>query len=74
MKNENLVPVYTKQLALSLRRLGYHIIKTEPNDRFPQFDIYYFEDAKGENQMSKDLDFLNPVEGHESLRRNFPKD
>lgn len=24
--------------------------------------------------MSKDLDFLNPVEGHESLRRNFPKD
>jgi hypothetical protein len=47
MKNENLVPVYTKQLALSLRRLGYHIIKTEPNDRFPQFDIYYFEDAPG---------------------------
>ena len=47
MKNENLVPVYTKQLALSLRWLGYHITKTEPNDRFPQFDIYYFEDAPG---------------------------
>lgn len=35
--------IYTKSLALELRRRGFKIIRTEPNENYPQFDVYIFE-------------------------------
>ncbi len=36
--------IYTKSVALELRKRGFKIIRTEPNENFPQFDVYIFED------------------------------
>lgn len=35
--------IFTKPLAFALRKLGYRIIKVEPNYKFPQYDVYTFE-------------------------------
>lgn len=35
--------IYTKSLALELRKRGFKIIRTEPNENYPQFDVYIFE-------------------------------
>lgn len=35
--------IYTKSLALELRKRGFKIIGTEPNENYPQFDVYIFE-------------------------------
>ena len=35
--------IFTKPLAYALRKLGYRIIKVEPNYNFPQYDVYTFE-------------------------------
>ena len=38
--------VYTRWLALALRRQGFKIIKTGINEYHPQFDVWFFEDTK----------------------------
>ena len=37
--------VYTKKLALILRKSGFKIIRTGVNENFPQFNTYIFEDT-----------------------------
>ena len=35
--------IYTKRLAYELRKLGFKILRTEPNQKNPFFDNYIFE-------------------------------
>lgn len=35
--------IYTKSVALELRKRGFKIIRTEPNENYPQYDVYVFE-------------------------------
>ena len=35
--------IYTKSVALELRKRGFKIIRTEPNENYPQFDTYIFQ-------------------------------
>lgn len=44
MENQAIVPVYSKKLALLLRQKGFTILYTEPNYRWPQYDVYFFRD------------------------------
>lgn len=37
--------IYTKWLALALRRKGFKIIRTDINTNYPQFDVYIFENT-----------------------------
>ena len=37
--------IYTKWLALELRKLGFAIVRTGVNENFPQFDTYVFADT-----------------------------
>lgn len=39
--------IFTKRMALELRRLGYKIIRTEPNREKPELDIYIFRMQNG---------------------------
>ena len=32
-------------MAIKLRKKGFKIIKTEPNYKRPEFDVYFFEDT-----------------------------
>lgn len=38
--------IYTKWLALALRRQGFRIIRTGINENFPQYDTYIFENSE----------------------------
>ena len=44
MENKKLFRVYTRRIALELRKRGFRIVKTEVNENFPQYDVYLFED------------------------------
>lgn len=44
MENQAVVPVYSKKLALLLRQKGFTILYTEPNRRWPQYDVNFFRD------------------------------
>lgn len=37
--------IYTKWLALALRKQGFRIIRTGINENFPQYDTYVFENS-----------------------------
>lgn len=54
--------VFTKKIAIELRKLGYQILRTEPNFNKPEFDVYIF--IKTENFMK---DMQNIVD---SLKNN----
>lgn len=46
MSNEtNEKKIFNRRVALSLRNLGFRIIKTEPNFYKPEFDVYIFENS-----------------------------
>lgn len=55
MQNQtNLLKIFSKRVALELRKLGYKILFTEPNRNYPQFDVYAFEAKEGiEQEMAK---------------------
>ena len=38
--------IYTKRIALALRKRGFKLIGTGINENFPQFDTYIFEDSE----------------------------
>lgn len=38
--------IYTKSIALELRKRGFKIIRTVPNENYPQFDVYIFESGE----------------------------
>lgn len=35
--------IYSRNVAYELRKKGFKILRTEPNPRKPQFDLYVFE-------------------------------
>ena len=38
--------IYTRWLAVKLREQGFRIIRTEINQRHPQYDTYIFENCE----------------------------
>ena len=38
--------VYTKWLALALRKQGFKLLGTGINERFPQYETYIFEETE----------------------------
>ena len=38
--------IYSKKLALHLRKQGFNFLRTGINENFPQFNTYIFEDSK----------------------------
>ena len=38
--------IYTRWLALALRKQGFKIIRTDINEYHPQFDVWIFEDSE----------------------------
>ena len=52
---DNTFKVFTKRLAIKLREQGFKIVKTEVNNKKPQFDIYCFEDTEELRQAVADL-------------------
>lgn len=44
MKN-NLYIIYMPRVAAALRELGFKIVKVSPNQKKPQYDVYWFEDT-----------------------------
>ena len=38
--------IYSKSVALELRKRGFKIIRTEPNENYPQYDVYVFQSDK----------------------------
>lgn len=45
MIEEKLYCVYTKRIAIMLRRKGFQIMKTSVNYKKPEFDVFYFLDT-----------------------------
>lgn len=46
MANKQTYRVYTRWLALELRKLGFRIIGTDINEYHPQFDVWLFENTE----------------------------
>ena len=42
--------IFTKKLAIYLRKKGFRIVGTEVNYKYPQYDVYVFEDTPELNQ------------------------
>lgn len=38
--------IYSKKLALQLRKQGFTFLRTGINENFPQFNTYIFEDSE----------------------------
>ena len=45
MNETKLYIIYMPRIAAALRELGVKIIKVTPNNRKPQYDVYWFEDT-----------------------------
>lgn len=43
---KNTYRIYTKWLAVALRREGFKIVGKDVNERVPELDVYIFEDSK----------------------------
>jgi hypothetical protein len=41
----NVYKIFKKSIAIKLRKKGFKVIKTEPNYKKPEFDVYFFEDT-----------------------------
>ena len=46
MNEIKIYKVYTRWLALELRKLGFKIIGTDINEYHPQFDVWLFKDTE----------------------------
>lgn len=42
---ENVYRIYTRWLAVALRREGFKMLKTDVNEYHPKYDVYIFEDS-----------------------------
>ena len=49
------IKVFSRRVALELRRKGFKIIKTEVNFKWPQFDVYCFENSEKLRQALYDI-------------------
>ena len=49
--------IYMPRVAAALRELGFKLIKTSPNNKKPQYDVYWFEDTEDfRNAIPKAVD------------------
>lgn len=46
MTHTQIYRVYTRWLAVELRKMGFKIIGTDINESHPQFDVWLFNDTK----------------------------
>ena len=53
---KNIYKIYSRRIALELRKKGFKILKTDVNENFPQYDVYLFEDTK---QLREELTKLS---------------
>ena len=53
---ENNKPIFKKDLALSLVRLGNELMDVTTNSRNPKYLIFYF---KSTDKLKKDMELLN---------------
>ena len=51
----NIQKVFTKRLALELRKRGFDIIGTEPNNYKPEFNVYIFKNTDELQQAIHDI-------------------
>lgn len=42
---ENTYRIYTRWLAVALRKEGFKILKTDVNEFHPKYDVYIFENS-----------------------------
>ena len=54
MTNKQVV-IYSKNLAYTLRQMGFKIIDVGINEKYPQFDTYIFENTEELNQAVSKL-------------------
>lgn len=47
--------IFSKKLALELRKKGFKIIGTEPNYKYPQFDVYLFKKSDNLSKAIRDI-------------------
>ena len=45
MTNKQIYRIYTRWLAVELRKLGFKIIGTDVNEYHPEFTVWLFEDS-----------------------------
>lgn len=45
MYYNNIYKIFSRSIAIELRKKGFKIIKTEPNYKKPEFDVYFFKDT-----------------------------
>ena len=53
-----LYTVYTRWVAVELRKKGFKIVEVQPNPNKPEFDCYLFEDSKALQQAMKEIKSL----------------
>ena len=46
MENKRLYRIYTRWVAVELRRQGFRILGTDINEHKPEFNVYLFENSK----------------------------
>ena len=51
----NIQKVFSKKLALELRKRGFDIIGTEPNNYKPEFNVYIFKNSDKLQQAIHDI-------------------
>jgi hypothetical protein len=56
MTNETKVwNVYSQKVAVELRKRGFKIVRTEPNNKYPQYDMYGFENTPEFQKALKEI-------------------
>lgn len=54
-KQTKLWNIYSQKVAVELRKRGFKIVKTEPNNKFPQYDMYGFENTPEFQKALKEI-------------------
>ena len=55
----NYKKVFTRWIAVELRKQGFNIIDVEPNHKKPQLDVYIFQDTPEFKQAFDNIKYLN---------------
>lgn len=53
--------VYTRWVAFELRKMGFEIIKVQPNPNKPEFDCYLFKDSKALHDAMREINSRRKV-------------
>lgn len=47
--------IYSRRVAIELRKRGFEILRTEPNPYKPQFDVYIMKDSDELNRALSEI-------------------